>query len=125
MRSAGQLVRLSIVLSATVLAASCGTDSDDKGAASTGPSITITSPKNGDMVTAAASSPDVPVSFSVKNFTLRDHTVTSDSGAPVAFDSGALGSGGSFQFTFTSPGVVGYHRIPHAAFGMVGAVIVE
>jgi plastocyanin len=53
------------------------------------------------------------------------HTVTSDAGAPVTFNSGALGSGGSFQFTFTDPGTVGYHCIPHQAFGMVGTVIVE
>jgi hypothetical protein len=34
------------------------------------------------------------------------HTVTSDTGAPVTFDSGALGSGGTFTFTFANPGTV-------------------
>jgi len=53
------------------------------------------------------------------------HTVTSDSGAPVTFDSGALGSNGTFTFTFTSPGIVNYHCIPHQSLGMVGTVIVQ
>ncbi|HEY3356828.1 MAG TPA: plastocyanin/azurin family copper-binding protein [Polyangia bacterium] len=53
------------------------------------------------------------------------HTVTSDSGAPVTFNSGALGSGGTFHFTFPAAGTVGYHCIPHQSLGMVGTVVVE
>ena len=53
------------------------------------------------------------------------HTVTSDSGAPVTFDSGALGSGGTFHFTFLAAGTVDYHCIPHQSLGMVGTVVVE
>ncbi|HEY3358730.1 MAG TPA: plastocyanin/azurin family copper-binding protein [Polyangia bacterium] len=53
------------------------------------------------------------------------HTVTSDAGAPVTFNSGALGTGGTFSFTFPTPGVVGYHCIPHQSIGMVGTVIVQ
>lgn len=53
------------------------------------------------------------------------HTVTSDSGAPVTFDSGPLGANGTFSFTFSSPETVGYHCIPHQAMGMVGTVVVQ
>jgi len=53
------------------------------------------------------------------------HTVTSDTGAPVTFDSGALGSGGAFTFTFANPGTVNYHCIVHQSGGMVGTVIVQ
>jgi plastocyanin len=59
------------------------------------------------------------------NTGMASHTVTSDTGAPVTFDSGALGSGGTFELIFASPGVVGYHCIPHVALGMKGTVIVE
>jgi plastocyanin len=59
------------------------------------------------------------------NVGMASHTVTSDSGAPVAFDSGALGDGGTFSFTFTSPGTVNYYCIPHQSLGMVGTVFVQ
>lgn len=37
------------------------------------------------------------------------HTVTSLSGAPVAFDSGVLNPGATFSYTFTQPGIYPYH----------------
>lgn len=54
-----------------------------------------------------------------------NHTVTSDSGAPVSFDSGALGGAGTFSFAFTAAGTVPYHCTPHQSQGMTGTVIVE
>jgi plastocyanin len=59
------------------------------------------------------------------NHGMPTHTVTSDPGAPVTFDSGALGSGGTFSFTFADPGTVGYLCTPHQGLGMVGTVIVQ
>jgi plastocyanin len=56
------------------------------------------------------------------NTGMPTHTVTSDTGT---FDSGALGNGGTFTFTFASPGTVNYHCIPHQGLGMVGTVIVQ
>ncbi len=53
------------------------------------------------------------------------HTVTSDPGAPVTFDSGPLGENGVFTFTFNQVGVVDYHCTPHQNLGMVGTVIVR
>lgn len=53
------------------------------------------------------------------------HTVTSDPGAPVSFDSGPLGENGVFTFTFNQVGVVDYHCTPHQNLGMVGTVIVR
>lgn len=41
------------------------------------------------------------------------HTVTSDPGDPVAFESGSLTTGGVFRFTFTQAGTYPYHCAPH------------
>ena len=51
-----------------------------------------------------------------------EHTVTSDPGAAVAFDSGLFGQQQTFSMTFTQPGTYGYHCTPHPT--MVGAVTV-
>ena len=59
------------------------------------------------------------------NTGMSSHTVTSDSGAAASFDSGALGSAGTFSFTFTTAGTVGYHCTPHQSQGMVGTVVVQ
>ena len=48
------------------------------------------------------------------------HTVTSNAGA---FDSGALGAGRSFSFTFPAAGTFQYHCNFHP--GMVGSVVVQ
>jgi plastocyanin/uncharacterized membrane protein len=65
------------------------------------------------------------------------HTVTADArraaeakevvlprGA-APFDSGRIAPGGSYRHTFTVPGTCKYICVPHAAFGMVGEVVVE
>ncbi|MCL4558047.1 MAG: plastocyanin/azurin family copper-binding protein [Deltaproteobacteria bacterium] len=54
-----------------------------------------------------------------------NHTVTSDSGAPVTFDSGSLSPGQTFSHTFSSPGTIGYHCTYHVSYGMKGTVIVQ
>jgi plastocyanin len=59
------------------------------------------------------------------NAGMASHTVTSDADAPVTFNSGALGSGGTFHFTFPAAGTVGYYCIPHESLGMKGTVVVE
>jgi plastocyanin len=41
------------------------------------------------------------------------------------FDSGTIAPGGSYRHTFTVPGTYKYICVPHAAFGMVGEVIVQ
>ena len=50
------------------------------------------------------------------------HTVTSDTGL---FDSGTLTQGGTFQHTFTTPGLYNYHCNFHVSLGMVGSIIVS
>jgi plastocyanin len=59
------------------------------------------------------------------NTGMASHTVTSDSGAPVSFDSHALGDSGTFSFTFNSAETVKYHCTPHESLGMKGTVIVQ
>jgi plastocyanin len=49
------------------------------------------------------------------------HTSTSDTGL---WNSGNVGPGGSFSFTFTAPGTYLYHCIPHEVLGMIGTVVV-
>jgi len=50
------------------------------------------------------------------------HTVTSDTGDAVAFDSGALTTGGVFRFTFMQAGTYPYHCTPHPQ--MTGTIVV-
>lgn len=57
-----------------------------------------------------------------------EHTVTSDEGA---FDSGLLGGGQTWSFTFSQPGTYRYHCTPHAMrgedgtwFGQTGTIVV-
>lgn len=55
------------------------------------------------------------------------HTVTygvgsDDPGSGYYFDSGLLGSGESFSYTFMRRGDFPYYCVPHEAFGMTGLV---
>lgn len=50
------------------------------------------------------------------------HTVTSDSGAPAAFDSGTLNPGKTFHVTFTKAGTYHYHCSIHP--NMHGAITI-
>jgi plastocyanin len=59
------------------------------------------------------------------NTGMASHTVTSDKGASETFDSGPLGEGGTFKFTFASPETVNYYCIPHQGLGMIGTVVVQ
>jgi plastocyanin len=48
------------------------------------------------------------------------HTVTSDN---ALFDSGNIGAGGSYTYTFSTAGTYGYHCTIHS--GMTGTVVVK
>lgn len=50
------------------------------------------------------------------------HTVTTEDGAPVSFDSGNFGQGETYSFTFEEPGTYDYYCIPHPY--MKGTVVV-
>lgn len=45
------------------------------------------------------------------------HTVTSDANSTVAFDSGNIGAGATFTFTFTQAGDHWYHCTVHPSMG--------
>ncbi|HEX5478627.1 MAG TPA: plastocyanin/azurin family copper-binding protein [Dehalococcoidia bacterium] len=51
------------------------------------------------------------------------HTVTSDPGGALAFDSGNIAAGGTFTQTFSTAGTFTYHCSIHP--GMTGSVIVQ
>jgi len=73
--------------------------------------------------------PFSPATFTVRvgdsvtwfNGDVMEHTVTSDAGTPVAFDSPLLNSGDTFTFTFTQAGTYAYHCAPHPT--MTGTII--
>jgi|SRR5579883_2541288 len=54
------------------------------------------------------------------------HTATSDTGAPLTFDSGNLAPGASYQVTIpTGPAmIINYHCTYHQSLGMVGTIVV-
>jgi plastocyanin len=51
-----------------------------------------------------------------------DHTVVSDTGSAVAFESKTLSNGGSYSFTFSKPGTYSYHCSIHPS--MTGTITV-
>jgi len=57
------------------------------------------------------------------NLDTAPHTIASDPGSPVAFSSGSLSTGASYQFTFSQPGTFGYHCTIHPT--MTGKIIVQ
>ena len=72
-----------------------------------------------------------PATFTVRvgdtvtwfNADVMEHTVTSDAGTPVAFDSPLLNSGDTFTFAFTQAGTYAYHCTPHPQ--MTGTIVVN
>ena len=57
------------------------------------------------------------------NLDSAPHTIASDPGSPVAFSSGSLSTGASYQFTFSQPGTFGYHCAIHPK--MTGTIVVQ
>jgi len=127
---------LSVLLVGSVVLSACGS-SNSSTPSDSGTGSGLTCPKGGAPVaTTSVTVQDFsfdPACIVVQagatvtwtNTGMPIHTVTSDTGAPVTFDSGALGSGGAFTFTFANPGTVNYHCIVHQSGGMVGTVIVQ
>ena len=58
-----------------------------------------------------------------RNDGVLPHTVTSDPGAALAFDSSIIRTGGTYSLTFDTPGSFAYHCDVHPE--MTGAVVVE
>jgi plastocyanin len=57
------------------------------------------------------------------NLDMAPHTIASDPGSPVAFSSGSLSTGASYQFTFSQPGTFAYHCSIHPK--MTGTIVVQ
>jgi len=53
-----------------------------------------------------------------------DHTVTSDPGDSISFNSPAIGPGGTYEFTFNTPGVYPYYCTFHPGW-MKGTITVK
>jgi plastocyanin len=56
------------------------------------------------------------------NLDTPPHQIASDPGSPVAFSSGSLSTGASYQFTFSQPGTFAYHCSIHPK--MTGTIVV-
>jgi len=53
------------------------------------------------------------------------HTVTSDAGSTLTYNSGDVVSGATFSQTFATPGTYNYHCTYHVASGMTGTITVN
>jgi plastocyanin len=79
-----------------------------------------------DSVSISFSSVQVTVAIGVNNTVTwvnndnAAHTITAEGGS---FGSGNIGSGGSYTYTFTTPGTYGYYCAYHS--WMVGAIVVK
>jgi plastocyanin len=130
------MFKFRFVLAACVLAlaAACGSSSPSAPSTTFNPSPTpsptpgsnaVVIPSGAQTLGTAAFNPN-PIMVSVGStvtWTNNDsisHTATSNTGA---FDSGLIGAGGSFSFTFQSAGTFPYHCTIHP--GMVGSVVVQ
>ncbi len=60
-----------------------------------------------------------------QNGTSVTHTVTSDAGSTQTYDSGNVGSAGTFTQTFNTAGTYHYHCTYHVASGMTGTITVQ
>lgn len=116
------------LLAATLLAA-CGSDDEASspepteeaaaGDAAEAAEVTIERSRfEPDEVTIAAGG-----SVTWENLDAFDHTVTSKEGSPVAFDSGTLEEGATFEQTFAEPGTYEYFCEVHPT--MRSTVVVE
>jgi plastocyanin len=83
--------------------------------AAAAPSVTIT----GSSFSPGSLTVKVGTTVTWTNTSIFDHTVTSDS---ALFDSGGLGQGGVFTFTFNQAGTFTYHCSYHP--GMIGTIVV-
>ena len=104
---------------------SCTKSNDMTGTGNQNPPPPVTKGDNEVFITGMAFSPGtltVPVGTSVK-WTNKDgvvHTVTSTTGL---FDSGSMGNGATYSFTFTTSGSYSYYCIVHP--NMVGTIVVQ
>jgi plastocyanin len=122
----GGLLTISICL-----LAGCGVSTRDAGAAGPGaatgtPPIILTGSAAVSIVNFAFNPTTLTVSAGTtvvwtNTAPLTPHTVTSDPGAPVAFD-GPVDAGSTFSFTFTVIGTYHYHCTIHP--GMHGTIII-
>ncbi len=127
-----------VLLLFSLILAGCGGSS---GTASAGPTATVgssTSTPSGpqQQVRMSSSATNIsgfqfnPDSVTIKvgttviwtNSTIAPHTLTSDSGSAVTWDSGLVNPGKTFSFTFTQTGTFHYHCSVHPT--MHGTIIV-
>lgn len=118
MRSGALLLAATLVVSLAL--AGCTSNTDD---GPTGPLVQMT----GFDFTPKEITIEAGTTVTWKNPESTPHTVTSDTDL---FESGDLGRGGTFTFTFDTPGTYTYHCIPHSWEdggkwnGMIGTITV-
>jgi plastocyanin len=125
-----------MIVVALLAVAGCGSTSNGNAAAPTATTAPIPSPTVAATNTTGAMGNEVNVAnfqFSPATLTVKvgttvtwkgvsgSHTVTSDAGAPMAFDQ-PISQGGTVTVTFTTAGTYNYHCSIHAS--MHGTIIV-
>ncbi len=111
-----------------VLFAACGGSTSPYGGGGGGGGCTPTTTKVCmETVTFNPASLIVAAGTSVtwQNGTSVSHTVTSDAGSTQTYDSGNVGSAGTFTQTFNTAGTYHYHCTYHVASGMTGTITVQ
>src|SRR5262245_60797576 len=134
-RSEGLMLSLRLAAASFILmfAIACGSDSSNPAPVPTptptptpgGTAIAVTIPRGAETLGNRAFSPDavdvaVGTTVTWTNTDVESHTSTSDSGA---WNSGLVGPGSQFSFTFATAGSFPYHCTVHP--GMVGTVTVH
>ena len=101
-----------LLAAAMVLPTGCGSSSSRNKSSSSCMATSATQTTSVSMVDTSFSPDCIKISAGQSvtwtNNSSLTHTVTSDSGAPVSFDSGGLAPGATFTFTFPSAGTVTY-----------------
>jgi len=107
-----------LVLTSALLSAGCTSASNPPATPAVTQAPAVTTGTNAVTIQNFAFSPatlTVPAGTTVTwtNLDGATHQIGSDAGAPVAFSSGSLPTGATYQFTFTAPGTYAYHCIIH------------
>lgn len=117
---------MAIQVMAIFILTACTKSNDITGSGNQNPPPPVTKGSNEVYIENRAFNPEsltVSANTTVK-WTNKDgvvHTVTSTT--PGQFDSGSIGNGGTFSFTFTTPGTYSYYCVIHP--DMTGVVVVQ
>jgi plastocyanin len=119
---------LALGVAGVLLLASCGSSTSPYGGGEGGGGCTPTATKvcmNALSFSPAALTVTAGTTVMWQNGSVTTHTVTSDAGSALTYDSGNVGPGATFSQTFNTAGTYNYHCTIHVASGMTGTITVQ